>query len=140
MKKLLSNHIITIISSLTLSSLIILYGIFESALLHFIAGLEFSSLTILRTFFALLWVGIIVLILYLNSLYKNNYFTRYGLYWDKKLNPFCSSCKSPLTFYEEYKGYKAPLFYCFKCNLELEATDEDGKSLNLKEARNKIEK
>jgi hypothetical protein len=138
MKKFVTNHIVTIISAITLSALAILYGIFENLLLNLGKTLQLSELAVLRLVFAILWLGLVALAFYLREKYKCRLKVYCGLYWDKKLNPYCNSCKSPVTFYSVYKGYKSPLFYCSKCNAEIEATDENGNALSLVEIKKLI--
>ena len=138
MKRIVKNYIVEIISALTLSVLALLYYIFEQTILNVALSLRFAPQIILRLIIALLWLGLVILSFYLHEINKNRLKVHFNLYWDKKLNPFCPACKSPLTFYAEYKGYKNPLFYCTKCGKEIEATGENGNAFTLDEVRKKI--
>ncbi len=137
-KKILSDHILLI----TLSTITLLTGILYTSLTNLLLSLgdqlKISPPEVARVILALLWLILILVSLFLLEKYKHRLKVFFGLYWDKKKNPYCNSCKSPVTFYSEYKGYKSPLFYCTKCEKEIEATDENGKALSLVEIRKRI--
>ncbi|MCL4547144.1 MAG: hypothetical protein M1495_01070 [Bacteroidetes bacterium] len=132
------NHIVEIISAVTLSALAVLYLLAENILLNFGISLKLSPQTILKLIFAILWLGLVTLALYLHEIYKHHLVVHCNLYWDKKKNPFCPSCKSPVSYYAEYKGTKCSLFYCPKCKVEIEATDVNGNILSMSEIQKRI--
>lgn len=54
MKKLATDHIVTIVSAKTLSALVVLYVIFENLLLNLAKGVQLSGVVILRLMIAML--------------------------------------------------------------------------------------
>ena len=52
---------------------------------------------------------------------------KFGVYWDKELNPYCPSCKSLLCINEDL------VIYCLCCNREMPLVSD--KLITLKEAR-----
>jgi len=65
-------------------------------------------------------------------LYRSRQLTlRFGLYWDKDLNPYCPVCQSPLGAYGDYMTGRG--FNCIKCNEIVLITAPDGSNPTLPE-------
>jgi len=70
---------------------------------------------------------ILILVSWLFLLLREEKFTlQNGIYWDKKNNPFCPACKTPLT--QIRKKYEKDVdLYCSKCANSLFIVDTDNK-------------
>ena len=71
-----------------------------------------------------------VLLIVVWAVYKGPEFRlKYGIYWDKDLNPHCPSCKIPVGGYGEYTG-GGKGYYCKPCGKVFSLTDPHGKHID----------
>lgn len=88
----------------------------------------------------LLWsiLSNLVFLAYLFDLHrksrKNGLELHFGIYWDKKKNPYCPNCKTLLIYHHDNEYNKYHTFECIKCNKEMSAKDINGNYLSLKQA------
>ena len=62
----------------------------------------------------------------------------FGLYWDKRFNPYCPACKTPLTGYGHYNNFGYG-FKCVKCDNQLiQLNDKTGSNISLEKAINQL--
>ncbi len=80
------------------------------------------------------------------------FFFRFNILWDKKSQPFCPGCLSPLTDWQKLSSWKFAnlgsrtvrnrityqAFLCRKCRKILRLTDEDGFELTFAQARERL--
>ena len=57
---------------------------------------------------------------------------RFGVYWDREKNPYCPSCKSPLSGYSEY--HEGNGFMCSQCDKIILLMAKDGSNLPYRQA------
>jgi ribosomal protein L37AE/L43A len=63
---------------------------------------------------------------------------KFGVYWDRNLNPFCSTCKTPLQTVN-VESYGIVTWSCCKCNKPLKFSD-GGKLVSMKYVSAEVEK
>ena len=83
----------------------------------------------------LLLIFVIALIQYLKL--KNKPILKFGIYWDKKKEPYCPVCSKPLSyglFYIQSQEVDAYVFKCINCNKFISCTN-NGENINLEEAQ-----
>lgn len=85
---------------------------------------------------ALLMLGetliiILILLAFIFVLFK--YKLKFGIYWDKKHNPHCPSCKHPLRV--QGVLYSSFNLYCVNCKQSLSIRDDDGNTMTLIDAK-----
>ncbi len=65
----------------------------------------------------------------------------FGVLWDRKLNPFCPSCKNLLTNYSNYGSeYHAWGFWCIKCQQRVLLNTDDSVPISLEDAKERLRK
>lgn len=60
-----------------------------------------------------------------------------GIYWDKKKNPYCPSCKTPVAKYGEF-NYGDHGYYCSVCKDVFVLADASGKPITPAEAQSRL--
>jgi len=60
-----------------------------------------------------------------------------GIYWDKHGNPFCPSCKTPVSNYGEY-NYGDKGYYCAVCKTVFMLADASGNAISPTEAQKRL--
>jgi hypothetical protein len=90
----------------------------------------------------LLIVSVLFLIMsaYSIHLYKKNskkLFPKFGILWDKDLNPYCPHCKGLLVYYPPDQETQCS-FECTKCESHRMIADEEGYIGSLRTARQMI--
>ncbi len=68
----------------------------------------------------------------------------FGVLWDRKLNPYCPSCKNLLTNYTNW-SHTSPQhyawgFWCVKCQQKVFLNTDDGASISLEDAKEQLRK
>jgi hypothetical protein len=114
-------------------------------------SIPFSLLLVVAFIELTIILGLLTLVVYLNSQKKNLEkqiesipISRFGVYWDKQQNPLCPSCKSLLNLNTLYRAYVAgmsppdPKLYCLQCKKYVDLSDDNGILLTLMEAKKKL--
>jgi|SRR3990167_1575459 len=70
---------------------------------------------------------------------ENKLFLEFGIYWDKKFNPYCPVCGKPLGRIAEFEQKYYSDSYCYKCNKNIPISDDEGQ-LTISEAQIKLRK
>ena len=86
---------------------------------------------------------IIVLLSYILILhYKHRLKFILGAYWDKELNPYCPSCKKPLSNYGHYSAGRKnfPGLKCIGCKEVIRLSDGNKICLTIEEAKEIVKK
>ncbi|ALC16580.1 hypothetical protein DSOUD_1805 [Desulfuromonas soudanensis] len=79
---------------------------------------------------------------------RNRFTYRFEIFWDKKLRPFCPTCRSPLSNWSQHSGWKfesqegrtvrqPATYHAFDCPLcvkPVRLVDSDGYEVSLEEA------
>lgn len=60
-----------------------------------------------------------------------------GIYWDKKKNPYCPSCKTPVAKYGEF-NFGDQGYYCSVCKEVFVLADASGKPIAPAEAQSRL--
>lgn len=101
---------------------------------------QYVSITILALMIFFLIISLIIGLFYIFHLkrqLKPNLILALGVYWDKKVNPYCPSCKTLLSNYGFYDtgSRRHPGMKCIKCNIVIHFSDETKIFYELKEAK-----
>lgn len=98
-------------------------------------GYKWLLILLLLTFLAFLYFLISNrLLLKTNRSKKPKLKLIYGLFWDKKGNPYCPICKTPLSNRTLY------ICKCSKCEKDFTATGSGGGSISVQNIKNRIDK
>ena len=142
-KELIAEHIIT-------SLFVILSLLFGSLWLAFRSLFyEYILPAIAKETLAELLAGTIALLLmvlaytfYLKKELGSKMIPRFGIYWFKKnLIPHCPACEKPLSNYRLHwvKQTRILAFYCVHCKDYISLVDDNGKHIDLKDAKKILE-
>ena len=132
-----SGIIVSAIISIISITIVILISIYDPLKKIIEENVPTSTLT---AFILILFVSLVLSILYAVSLKKKsklNLKKALGLYWDKELNAYCSSCKTLLSnyaFYQTIKNYE-PGFKCIGCGKIIHLSDENNSFYRLENAK-----
>lgn len=69
---------------------------------------------------------------------KPKFRVKYGVNWDRDLQPFCPTCENPMQWGDWVIGGFGLL--CTKCNQTIQLSGDDGKEILIGEARDELNK
>jgi len=78
---------------------------------------------------------------YLHNRIKPKLISGFGIFWDRNNNPVCPKCDNILTDYIKISNdpfIRTPYFYCHKCESNIYLKDENGNTIDYKDAINKF--
>lgn len=122
----LKEHIVSILLVILSPSLLLFTGFLEN-------HLSKRALSISVGVSALFFLLCVAWCFALQSQLSEKLTSRFGLYWDKRKNPYCPACKVPLRPDEHWKFGNITTFSlsCPKCRLHHPMLDENGKAYDL---------
>ena len=135
--KVTSNIIVSLVTFLVTIAIVILISIYDPLKNILAQYLSISVLIVLLLILIILLGLSITYISFLRKQLKPSLIIVFGIYWDKKCNPYCPSCKTLLTNYAFYSSGNRhlPGMKCISCDKVIHFSDEFDLFHKLGEAR-----